>query len=190
MTKPDRLRVLGIVGSPRRGGNTEILVDEVLAGAREAGASTEKVILSELDILPCTGCDLCAADGECVHQDDMPVLLERMWRCQVWVLGTPVYWWGPTAQFKTFLDRWYSARQSKFKGRRAILAIPLGDTDTSTARHTVGMLADAVDYLKMDLAATILAPGVDDPGDVRSAPEVLAAARRAGREAVDAYSQT
>ena len=190
MAEPERLRVLGIVGSPRRGGNTEIVVDEVLAGAEEAGASTEKVILSELDILPCEACDLCAEDGECVLQDDMSALLEQMWRCQVWVLGTPVYWWGPSAQFKTFLDRWYSARQIKFQGRRAILAIPLGDTDTSTARHAVGMLADALAYLKMDLAATVLAPGVLDPGEVRRTPDVLAAARRAGREVVDGYSQT
>ncbi len=184
MGEPDQKRVLGIVGSPRRRGNTELLVDEVLAGAGEAGASIEKVILSERNILPCQGCDSCVDTDECVQQDDMAALLKQMQHCQVWVLGTPVYWWGPTAQFKTFLDRWYSASRAWFKGRRAILAIPLGDTDPGTARHTVGMLADALDYLKMELWATVLAPGVNDPGEVRRYPDVLAAARRVGREAV------
>ena len=74
----DRKRVLGIVGSPRRGGNTEILVGEALRGAEEAGALTEKVILSRLDIGPCQACDACGKAGQCVQQDDMPALLEKM----------------------------------------------------------------------------------------------------------------
>ena len=71
-------RVLGIVGSPRRGGNTEILVDEVLAGAEEAGALAEKVILTRLNIAPCQACDACRDTDECVQQDDMSALLEKM----------------------------------------------------------------------------------------------------------------
>jgi multimeric flavodoxin WrbA len=105
VNETDRKRVLGIVGSPRRGGNTETLVDEVLRGAKEAGAAVEKVILSELEIAPCLACDACLDTGKCVYQDDMTTLLERMRRSEIWVLGTPIYWWGPSAQFKTFLDR-------------------------------------------------------------------------------------
>jgi hypothetical protein len=101
-----------------------------------------------------------------------------MQRSQVWVLGTPVYWWGPTAQFKIFLDRWYGARQM-------VLAIPLGGS-ASYARHTVGMLTDALDYLRTELVATVLAPGAYDLGAVRRHAGVLAKARRAGREAVEA----
>jgi NAD(P)H-dependent FMN reductase len=177
-------QVLGIVGSPRRGGNTEILVDEVLAGAKEAGALTEKVILNELDIAPCQACDACREAGQCAQQDDLAKLLEQMQRSQVWVLGTPVYWWGPTAQFKAFFDRWYGAGQVKFEGQRVILAIPLGG-GASLARHTVGMLTDALNYLRAEIAATVLAPGAYDLGAVRSHAAVLAAARRAGREAVE-----
>ncbi|MDY7078920.1 MAG: flavodoxin family protein [Chloroflexota bacterium] len=180
-------RVLGIAGSPRRGGNTEILVDEVLRGAEEAGALVEKVILSKLDIAPCRGCDACHKTGVCVQQDDMLPLLEQMGRSSIWVLGTPVYWWGPTAWFKAFLDRWYGARHTvTFEGRRAILVVPFEDSDVRTARHTVGMFEDALDYLKMELVGTVLAPGVLDPGKVREHPDVLMAARRAGWEAVQA----
>lgn len=182
---PARGRVLGIVGSPRRGGNTDVLVDEALAGAKEAGALIDKVVLSKLDIAPCRACDACRKTGQCVQRDDMPALLEQMQRSPVWVLGTPVYWWGPTAQFKAFLDRWYGARQVTFAGRRVILAIPLGGS-ASYAQHTVGMLTDTLDYLQTELVATVLAPGAYDLGAVRRHADVLAQARRAGKGAVEA----
>lgn len=183
--RADQKRVLGIVGSPRRGGNTETLVDEVLRGAEEAGAQVAKIILSELNIAPCRACDGCADTGECVQRDDMSALLARMQASQVWVLGTPVYWWGPTAQFKTFVDRWYSAQRTvDFREQRAVLAIPMEDGNVSGARYVVGMMAEALDYLGVELFATVLAPGVLDPGAVRGHEDVLAMARRAGREAV------
>jgi multimeric flavodoxin WrbA len=186
MSETDRKRVLGIVGSPRRGGNTEILVDEALAGAEEAGALTEKVILSELEIGPCRGCDVCGKTGQCVQQDDLPALLEQMKNSQVWVLGTPVYYWGPSAQFKTFVDRWYGAdKVATFKRKRVTLVIPLGSSDAHDARHTVGMLQDALAWQESELFATVLAPGVLERGVVRERSDLLAAARRAGREAVE-----
>jgi len=178
-------RVLGIVGSPRHGGNTEILVDVVLRGAEEAGASVEKVVLSKLNITPCQACDVCLETHQCVYQDDMPELQEKMQGSQVWVLGTPIYWWGPTAQFKAFVDRWYGIGSIvTFQRRRVILAIPLGDANPQIARHTVGMLTDALAWKKAELFATILAPGVLDLGAVRKHPDVLAAAYRAGRAAI------
>ena len=179
-------RMLGIVGSPRRGGNTETLVDEVLRGAEEAGALVEKVILSELDIAPCRACDACRRTGKCVQQDDMSAVLEQMMRSQVWVLGTPVYWWGPTAQFKAYLDRWYVGGNviSRREGQRVILVIPFEDTDASTARHVVGMFEDVLAYLKVELSATVLAPGVLHRGEVSEHSSVLAVAYRAGQEAV------
>jgi multimeric flavodoxin WrbA len=187
----DPKRVLGIVGSPRRRGNTETLVDEVLRGAEEAGAQVEKVILSELDIGPCRACEACRETRECVQRDDMPALLEQMERSQVWVLGTPIYWWGPTAQFKAFIDRWYGAEYiATFKGRRAILTIPLENTDVGTARHTIGMLTDALDYVKVKLVTTVVAPGVLHRGEVRQHLDVLAQARRAGREAIESESRS
>ena len=184
----NQTHVLGIVGSPRRGGNTEILVDEVLSGAVEAGAVVEKIILSEFDIAPCQGCDACYKLGDCVQQDDMQMLFEKMKQSQVWVLGTPVYYYGPTAQFKTFLDRWYGADHGgivTFKGKWTILAIPLEDKNQTSARHTAGMLEGALAWLKMELFATIVAPGADKPGDVRKYPHILSDARVAGKEVIE-----
>ena len=182
-------RALGIVGSPRRGGNTETLVDEVLAGAAEEGAQTEKVILSNLDIGPCRACDACKKKGRCVQQDDMHALLEQMEQSDVWVLGTPVYYWGPTAQFKAFVDRWYGAGKAvAFETKCVILTIPLGSGSAYDARHTVGMLEDALAWQKSELLATILTPGVMKRGAVRERPDVLAEAHRAGQEAVETKS--
>ena len=65
------MHVLGIVGSPRIGGNTEVLIDEVLAGAEEAGASTEKVNLNKMEINPCQACNSCYKTGHCMQKDDM-----------------------------------------------------------------------------------------------------------------------
>lgn len=182
-------RVLGIVGSPRRKGNTEILVDEVLRGAKEAGATVEKVLLSDLDIAPCDACDACADTGECITVDAMGDLFPEMWQSQVWVLGTPVYWWGPSAQFKTFVDRWYAKihrpdDKALFKDRLVILVVPMGDEDPATPRNVVGMMTDALRYLRADLIATVLAMGAGDPGEVRKFPEVLASAYDAGMAAV------
>jgi multimeric flavodoxin WrbA len=188
MQGSSKKQVLGIVGSPRRGGNTEIMVDEVLRGAQEAGAAAAKVILNELDIAPCDACGACEDTGECTTMDDMEELLDKMRQSDVWVLGTPVYWWGPSAQLKLFIDRWYSKAhraqdKAMFKGKRVVAVIPMGDGDPATARHTVGMLTDALDYMKASLFATVLGTGVNDVGEVREHPGVLEKAYRAGLNA-------
>jgi len=186
MSEQTVVRALGIVGSPRRGGNTEVLVDHVLSGAEEAGALIEKVRLTDLEINPCRACEACHKKGHCVQQDDMATLLAKMEESDLWVLGTPVYWWGPTAQFKAYLDRWYGqSGVVTFRGRRVILTIPLGASDPSYADQLVGMLECALGYAGVDLRATILAPGVSGRGQVREHADVLAAARHAGREAIE-----
>jgi multimeric flavodoxin WrbA len=186
----ENTRVLGIVGSPRRGGNTETLVDEVLRGAEEHGAETEKVILNELDIRPCQACNNCRGTGVCIQKDDMAELLERMRASEVWVLGTPVYWWGPTAQFKLFVDRWYSQmdeapKAALFEGRRVILAIPLGSPEHETARHTVGMLRNALDHTGPAIHTELLASGVNERGAIGKDEALMEQAYRAGREVTE-----
>jgi multimeric flavodoxin WrbA len=189
LTSDTKITVLGIVGSPRHGGNTEILVDTVLKGAKEAGALTKIINLNEMKLTPCQSCNACRKTRICIQDDDMSTLLELMQKSQVWVLGTPIYWWGPTAQFKAFIDRWYSVRSSDFNGRKIILAISMGGGSTHYARHTVGMLTDICQYLDMDLVATILAPGASGLGDVRSHETVITTALKTGRDVVqDFYS--
>jgi multimeric flavodoxin WrbA len=181
-------RVLGIMGSPRRNGNTDTLVDEVLRGAEEAGAIVDKVTLVDLDLHGCLGCDSCRPggthSGECVQQDDMPALLKRMAESDIWVLGTPVYWWGPSAQFKTFLDRWYVGPAEILAGHRVVLVVPMGDTEPTTGRHTIGMIVDSLEYSKSELFATVLATGVNERGEVRRRVSIMQEAYQAGAAAV------
>lgn len=178
--------VLGIVGSPRRGGNTETLVDTILASAVEQGATSEKVILNELDIAPCQACNGCQRTGSCIHSDDMEQLLNLMDQSEVWVLGTPIYWWGPTAQFKTFVDRWYGVDQRKFQGKQIIAAIPMGGGNEHYARHTIGMIKDICNYLGMKYIQTVVAPGMNGRGSVRESSRVIESARAAGMRIMNA----
>ena len=177
------MKVLAVVGSPRKRGNTDLLIDALLEGAKEAGAEVEKVYLADLHILPCDGCDVCRVSGQCVHQDDMIPLYEKLFRSDVWVLGTPIYWWGPSAQLKAFIDRWYlfgNGERWRVRGKRAALVIPFADSDPGTARHVVGMLADSFDYLGMDFVGQILVTA-GDLGEVAKNPAALEQAHNLGR---------
>jgi len=104
----------------------------------------------------------------------------------VWVFGTPVYWWGPTAQMKAFIDRWYQEikglRESGKK--KVILAIPYGDTEPDTAKHTIGMFKDAIKYLKKDLSAIIEAPGMLDMTDAEENGELMRRCLKVGKQSV------
>ena len=176
-------KVLGIVGSPRRGANTETLVDEVLRGATEAGAASDKLILSEMDIRPCRACNACRGTNRCVIDDDFASTLEKMRESGVWVLGTPVYWWGPTAQMKAFIDRWYGVDRDLFRGKRIVLAVPSGG-GSSYSRLTVEMLESIIPYLGMRHVATLKTPGTSGPDSVKRDTTLLKEARAIGRESV------
>jgi len=99
-------KILGIVGSPRRNGNTHVLVSRILDGARAEGANTETIVLQDLNISECDGCYACwKGKHVCGKADDMKDLYPKIMRADAIVLGTPVYWFGPTALMKSFIDR-------------------------------------------------------------------------------------
>lgn len=186
MTRSDQSqkRLLGIVGSPRRGGNTDCLTDKVLAGARAAGARGNKVYLSKLKISPCRACEACKKAGRCIQKDDMPAVLEKMEKSDIWIFGTPVYFWGPTGWFKAFVDRFYGAREHlDFQSKRVILIVPFEDKEIETARHTVGMIEDTLNYLKIKLQAKLVVPGVLGRGEVNDRLEILSEAWQIGKDA-------
>jgi multimeric flavodoxin WrbA len=179
----EEIRVLGVVGSPRRGGNTETLVDEVLRGAEEAGGRVEKVVLSEMNVMPCRACNACSRLGRCVIEDDMARILERMRASVVWVLGTPVYWWGPTAWIKAFIDRWYGVDRTLFRGKWVVLVVSSGGGQ-SYARLTVEMLESVIPYLSMKHLTTLQAPGTSGPDSARRDLALMKRAWSTGQRAV------
>lgn len=179
--------ILGIVGSPRKGCNTETLVDSVMAGATEYGAISEKVFLHDLKIAPCRACDSCQKTGKCIQKDDMEKLLPVMKKSDVWILGTPIYWWGPSAQLKAFIDRWYGLDQRMFQGKRIIMTIPMGGRDSRYARHAIGMMKDICNYLGMEFVESVVAPGMDERTSAKGDNHLLEDARIAGLKVMRSF---
>ena len=104
------MKILGIVCSSRKGGNTEILVHEALAGAEENGAEVDLLRLSEIEIAPCDGCVTCHQTGECRINDDMQEVYKKLLAANGIILGSPVYFWSVSGQTKTLMDRTYALR--------------------------------------------------------------------------------
>jgi multimeric flavodoxin WrbA len=178
-----KVTVLGVAGSPRRGGNTETLLDEVLRGAMDAGAETEKVVLAQSNIGPCRACNACSRTGICIQDDDMGAIIEKMKASRVWVLATPVYWWGPTAQMKAFIDRWYSIPRVIFKGKRIILAASSNGGETYQ-ELMVEMFIEIIDYLGMEKYRVLQAAGTDAKTSARNNSALIEAAHAAGFDAI------
>jgi multimeric flavodoxin WrbA len=99
------IKVLGISGSPHRHGNTETLLDSFLAGAKTAGASVEKVVLKDLDYVPCQGCNACHKTGDCIVQDDAITLFDKILKADSVAVASPIYSMGITAELKGLIDR-------------------------------------------------------------------------------------
>ena len=99
------MKILGISCSPRIKGNTVVLLEEVFRGARQEGAETELYSVSDKKIEPCQGCMSCRETGECVIEDDMKGLSNKMISADGIVFGTPVYFYNMTAQAKAIIDR-------------------------------------------------------------------------------------
>lgn len=109
------LKVLGIVCSPRKKGNTEILVLEALAGAEEVGAYVEILRAGDMDIAPCDGCRSCRETGECKIKDDMQKVYKKLLEAEGIILGSPVYFWSVSGQTKNLIDRTYALRYNHQK---------------------------------------------------------------------------
>ncbi|MEE8473412.1 MAG: flavodoxin family protein [Dehalococcoidia bacterium] len=99
------MKILGVSCSPRKGGNTEILMREAMAGVEESGAEAELITIHDKDLKPCDGCRTCRNDAVCHIQDDMQEIYTKMMEADGILFGTPVYFWSVTAQAKIVIDR-------------------------------------------------------------------------------------
>jgi multimeric flavodoxin WrbA len=173
------VRVTAFVGSPRAKGNTDLLIDQILRGAASVGAETEKVVLNKLNISPCQACDACHTLKKCRQDDDMTLLYPKLFESDVLVLGTPIYYWGPSAQFKAFVDRWYAIDQEGLReglrGKRCQLVCAFGDSTPATASPTVQMMRSSVEWLDMLFEEPLLVTA-GDRGEIARNAEVMARA--------------
>ena len=170
------MKVLALVGSPRKNGNTDILVDKLLDGASSEGCSVEKAYLYDMDIRPCIDCRNCKKGSfECATEDDMQILYPRLEEADVLVFGTPLYWYGPTAQMKLFIDRLRPfVASKKLKRKKAILVVP-SEEGMAACKHLVGMFKLSLEYLNVQLANTLLVKAYEK-GEVREQPDILRSA--------------
>ncbi len=99
------IKILGIVGSPRTGGNTEYLVAETLKNMKDDGVETELVKLSDKEIKPCDACLSCRTKGDCWIDDDLKSIFNKMMNADGIILSSPVYFGSATPQMKALIDR-------------------------------------------------------------------------------------
>jgi multimeric flavodoxin WrbA len=122
------MKILALVGSPRRQGNTAILVDEILRGAKARGHVAEKIRLYDYEIMPCLDCRRCKRSEEdfiCPLKDGMQEIYPKLTDADVIIFATPVYWYGPTGMMKLLIDRLRPFIASKrLVGKKGIIVAP------------------------------------------------------------------
>jgi multimeric flavodoxin WrbA len=187
------MKVLGIMGSPRRQGNTEILLDRALEGAGEAGADIEKVLVSKLRISPCLEIYACFKDGNCSIKDDMQTLYGKLLEADHIVFASPIFFYGITSQAKAVIDRCQA-----LWARRHVLG--MGKEDTRVRRGvfiSVGatrgekLFDGAVltvkyffDAIGVKYSGDLLIRGIDNKAQIREHATALDDAFRLGQELV------
>ncbi len=190
------LKVLGLAGSPRRSGNTSLLLDQALAGVRSIGAAAELIVLADQDISPCQHCDGCLGSGVCVIGDDMQPLHRKLLECDRLVLACPIFFMGPAAQAKATIDRCQALWVLKYLlkkrhqlasdgSKRRGLFISVGGMKRpdlfNGARLTVKAFFASCD---VEYGEELLYPGVDLYQEISRHPAALQEAYQAGARLV------
>jgi len=186
------MKVLGIMGSPRIGGNSDILLDEALAGAKAAGADVEKIILDKMKISGCKDCKKCNDTGICVIKDDMPEMHKKILEADAIIHSCPVYFWAMTAQMKAYLDRWCALFDAEWrwqknyypqmKGKRIGLITVCGDPDVHTADPIVHSFKSTADMTKLNWLGAVMASAAEK-ADIASDKDALGQAFELGKKA-------
>jgi multimeric flavodoxin WrbA len=172
----EHMNIIALMASPRKGGNTDILINEIRKGAE--GHRYEQLDLYDLNISPCTDCRDCRT-GACSIDDDMQDIYPKIEGADVIIFGTPLYWYGPSGPMKLFMDRLLPYSETgKLKSKRAVLVIPSAE-GPAACEAVVRMFRLSLDYLGMDIAH-ILLPTAYDKGEISNNPKTLEQAREIG----------
>lgn len=189
--KRNKKYILGFIGSPRIGGNTDFLLSEILRTAHQNGALVEKVFLSKLKIAPCQACDFCKKHVNCQQNDDMQGLYRKIQNADGLILGTPAYFGQVTAQMKTFIDRLYAFYDKDFKSKikkkkRGAFVFIWAEISKSYAKKrkpVVEFLGAILDNtLKAKTVGRIVSGGIADIGDAAKNKLLVHNARQLGKK--------
>ena len=183
------MKVLGIMGSPRIRGNTDLLLDEALKGARNHGAQVEKIIVDKLKVSPCREYYGCLRDGDCVIRDDMDGIYSKLLDSDAVIVASPIFFYGLTAQLKALIDRCQALWARKYilkqdlpgSGRKGVF-IAVGATRGKKlfdgAILTVKYFFEAIGVKYVD---ELLVTGVDKRGEIEEHPTALSDAFELGK---------
>jgi len=186
----EKIKVLGIMGSPRIKGNTDLLLDQALKGAKDNKADIEKIIVDKLNIAGCKEYYGCLKDGNCVIRDDMEAIYPKLLDADVIIVASPIFFYGLTAQLKALIDRsqaiWARKYVLKFpphkQGRKGAF---IGVGATKGEQLFVGPALTIKYFFKaLDVAyaGELLVRGVDNRGDIKKHPEALTEAYVLGQK--------
>ncbi len=187
------IRIIAIYGSPRRDGNSALLLKQAVAGAREAGAEVEEVFLRSHKISPCLEIYNCIKTGVCAIQDDFPAILEKLEKSDGVMLASPIFFYSVSAHTKIFMDRCQSLWVRKYwiekqemgealetrKGLFISVGATRGKKLFDGALLTVKYFFDV---LNAGMWKNLLYRGLDHKGEVENHPEYLEEAFNAGRD--------
>ncbi len=174
------MKVLGLSCSPRKSGNTEILVSEALDGARQEGAEVELFSLSGKEIKPCDGCQACIKTGKCHINDDMQTVYQKLVAADGIIFGTPVYFYGMASQTKALIDRTYALRRPTFR-----LTNKVGGVITvAGSLGRIDVLKDLYFYIAINhmIPADFVAATASEKGTIKTDIKSMKMAFELGRE--------
>ena len=176
------MNILALIGSPRKHGNTEILVDEILQGAKSIGHATELLRLYDYEILPCLDCRRCKQmekNCSCALSDGMQQIYPQLENSDLIIFATPIYWYGPTAKMKLLIDRLRPFIASrKLNGKKGLIVAP-SEEGPGCCGPLLEMFRMSFDYLGIVMAGNILAKAYER-GEIEEHPEELRRAYELG----------
>lgn len=163
--------VIILSSSPRKGGDSDRLCDELLRGAHEAGNQVEKIFLKDKDIHYCTGCSVCSLYGKpCPLQDEAAEIIEKMITADVIVMATPVYFYTMCAQMKTLIDR-TCARYTEIINKEFYFLMTAADNNQKSMERTLEGFRGFLDCLEGAVEkGVIYGTGVWKVGDIAGKP--------------------
>jgi len=196
MPQSPKLKILGIAGSPRKDGNTDLLLRQVMAGASNKQTQTKTIILRELSIAPCRHCDGCLKTGKCVQNDDMQWLHTDLRETDRIILASPIFFMGVTAQTKTMIDRCQALWVIKYvlklpvsippdKKRKGFFLSVGGTKLKNLFEPSLATVKAWFSTLEVDFAGELTFPGVDEKGAITHHPTALQDAIRLGQKLID-----
>jgi multimeric flavodoxin WrbA len=181
-------KVLVLLGSPRRKGNSAILAEQISKGARSGKAKVETIYLHGKKIAPCKACMCCQRKGSkgCSIKDDMQEIYPKLLEAEAWVIASPVYWFNMSAQTKLCMDRWFALRAYKknpYIGKRIAVAMTYGDEDPfgSGCINALRTFQDAFNYTGADLVGMVYGSAVEE-GEIKSNKKLMQKALELGKE--------